>query len=108
METEENKINTKAIYWVVAVLPIIFINLLPYLGISYPEQIDSDEVFYNLVLWFSAILVFFLIGMFACYKCIIYSEIIPTKVMASLFLLFYLIVVIAMTYFFFNGYIGGR
>ena len=107
MEEAENKIKLKVIYWVIALAPLVFLNLLPYLGISYPETIDSDETFNKLVLGFSVIFTFFLIGIFASYKCIVYSEIMPTKIMASLILLLYLILDLVMIYIFMNAYYGG-
>ena len=103
---EENKDKLKAIYWGIALVPLVLMNLLPYVGIDLPETIDSDGTFYKLVLGFSLVFIVFLAGLFASFKCILYSEIPPTKVMASLCLLLYLIIIIAMSYLFFNAYIG--
>ena len=85
---------------------MVLINLSPYLGISFPEIIDNDETYHKLIFGFSLVLILFLLGTFASFKCIVYSEIIPTKVIASLFLLLYLIMIIAMVYIVFNAYIG--
>jgi predicted neutral ceramidase superfamily lipid hydrolase len=106
LEAEQNKTKTKVIYWVVALIPIVLLNLSPYLGISFPETIDSDETFHELVLGFSLVFILFLLGIFGSYKCLVYSEIIPTKIISSLFLLLYLLIVMAMSYIFFNAYIG--
>lgn len=105
MEEAEDKTKMKAIYWAVAIAPLVFINFLPYMGISLPETIDNDETYNKLVLGFSLAFIFFLSGIFASFKCIVYSEIIPTKVMASLLLLLYLFINLSMIYFYLNGYL---
>lgn len=106
MDDVEDKNRIKAIYWVITLIPIILLNLSPYMGISLPESVESDEVYNKLVLGFSIVFVLFLLGMFSSYKCIVLSEIIPTKVVASLFFLLYLASLYAMGYFFFSGYLG--
>ncbi len=106
MEEEKNITNIKIIYWVVTLIPIVFLNLSPYLGISFPETIDNDETFHKLVLGFSLVFVLFLLGTFGSYKCIVFSEFIVAKIIASLFLLLYLASIIAMIYFFLRGHVN--
>ena len=106
MQEVEDKSRMKAIYWLLAIAPMIFINLLPYIGVDLPTSIDNDEVFYQLALGFSLAFIFFLVGIFACYKCITLSKIIPAKIVAGLFLFLYVVIVLAMMYFFFSGYLS--
>ena len=106
MDDVENKNRIKAVYWGITLIPIILLNLTPYMGISLPESIDNDEAYNKLVFGFSIVFVLFLLGLFCSYKCIVLSEIIPTKVVASLFFLLYLASLYAMGYFFFSGYLG--
>ena len=106
MEVVEGKTRIKVIYWVVTLVPILLLNLSPYLGINFPDTIDNDEDFHALVLGFSLVFIIFLLGMFSSFKCWVYSEITPTKIISSLFLLLYLLIVIAMIYIFFKAYIG--
>ncbi len=105
MEVAEDVSRIKVIYWVVTLVPIVLLNLSPYLGISFSETIDNDETYYKLVLGFSLVFILFLLGIFSSYKCWVYSEIIPTKIISSLLLVLYLILVVAMVYFFLSGYL---
>ncbi|GEM_PF-2966826 len=102
MEEVENKSRIKTIYWVIALVPIVFINLSPYLGIDTTKSVENDEDYFDIVLGFSMLFSSFLLGLFASFKCIVYSEIMPTKIIASLFLLLYLILILAMIYFYLN------
>jgi predicted neutral ceramidase superfamily lipid hydrolase len=106
MQEEQNKNNIKIIYWVITIIPIVLLNLFPYLDISFPETIDSDEVYNQLVFWFSLVFVVLMLAMFSSYKCIVLSEIIPTKVIASFALLLYMALAYAMVYFYLTGYPG--
>lgn len=108
MDAEQNKIRIKVIYWLVTLIPIVLLNLSPYLGISFPETIDNDETFRDLVLGFSLVFIVFLLGIFGSFKCWVYSEFILTKIISSLFLLLYLFIVIAMIYIIFNAYIRAQ
>ena len=103
---QEEKDKIKAAYWFFAVLPIIFINILPYVGFDFPEKIETDATYYNLLMWFSMIFVLFMAGSFASFKCIFYSEIPPTKIMATIFCMLYLLIVVSMIYFYFDGFIS--
>jgi len=106
LEEEQNKTKIKVIYWVVALIPVVLLNLSPYLGISFPETIDNNETFHDLVFGFSLVFILFLLGIFGSYKCWVNSEMMATKIISSLFLLLYLLIVFAMSYIFFKAYIG--
>lgn len=106
MQEVQNKSNIKVIYWVLTLIPIVLLNLLPYLGISFPETIDNDETYNQLVLWLSLGFILFLLGVFGSYKCIVNSEMNAVKIVSSLFLLLYVVIVLAMIYFFLSGYFG--
>lgn len=103
---EEDKTKIKTIYWVITLIPVLLLNLSPYLGIDIPKEIESDEVYDKLVFGFSIVFVLFLLGLFSSYKCIVLSEIIPTKTVASFLFLLYSASLYAMGYFFFSGYLG--
>jgi hypothetical protein len=101
---EEKRSKVKIIYWVITLTPIILLNITPYIGISFPETIDNDETYNQLVLFFSLAFVVILSGAFSSFKCIVLSEIVATKIIASLFLLLYLALLLAMIYFYSRGY----
>ncbi len=105
MEEVQNKNRIKIIYWVVTLAPIVLLNLSLYLGISFTETID-DEIYRKLVLGFSLVFILFLAGLFGSFKCIINSEWIAAKIVASLFLLLYLVFIFTMIYFFLSGYLN--
>jgi len=107
LEVTEDKTRIKVIYWVITLVPIVLLNLTPYLGISFPETINNDETFHTFAIGLSLGFILFILGIFSSYKCLVYSEIIPTKIISSLFLLLYLLMVIVMIYFFLSGYLGG-
>jgi predicted neutral ceramidase superfamily lipid hydrolase len=98
--------NAKTIYWVLTVVPILLLNITPYMGFTIPEAIDSEEVYNKLVFAFSVVFTLFLLGLFGSYKCIVLSELIPAKVVSSLLFLLYLISIFAMAYFYLNGYLS--
>lgn len=105
-EKQQDNSNIKTIYWAVTVVPILLLNVTPYLNINIPTAIDNDETYRQLLIVFSLVFVLLLAALFSSYKCIIYSEIIPTKVLASCCLLLYLALIVAMVYIIFSGYIG--
>jgi predicted neutral ceramidase superfamily lipid hydrolase len=101
-----DKDNIKRIYWAMTVVPVLLLNISPYLGITIPESIDSDEVYNKLVLAFSAVFFLFLLGLFGSYKCIVMSEFVPAKVASSLLFFLYLVSIFTMAYFYLNGFLG--
>jgi hypothetical protein len=105
VEAEKNNDNIKAVYWVITTIPIVLLNITPYIGIEIPQTID-DETYRQIVLGFSVVVIFLLIAMFSSYKCIVLSEIVPAKIIASLCLLLYSFIVVFITYFFLTRFMS--
>lgn len=105
MEKEQDKSNINAVYWVITVIPLILLNITPYLGFSFPETID-DDMYRKLVYGFSLAFVLLVISSFSSIKCIMISETMVGKIFATLFLLLYLLLILAMFYFYQSGYIN--
>ncbi|MGB1800010.1 MAG: hypothetical protein ACPHLK_04185, partial [Gammaproteobacteria bacterium] len=97
--------NTDAIYWVITALPMVLMNITPYIDFSLPETIDSDETYRQLVIIFSVSFVFLVVSTFSSIKCFLNSEALVGKIFASLFFLLYLLFIIGMIYFYFSGYL---
>ena len=105
MEKQQDKNNINTVYWVITVIPLVLLNITPYIGFSFPETID-DETYRQLVLGFSVAFVILVVGSFSSIKCIINSETMLGKIFASLFLFLYLLLIASMVYFYFSGYIN--
>jgi len=101
---EKEKDNNKPIFWAFSLIPLILINLSPYLGISLPETIDNEETYNKLLFGFSITFVVVLFALFSSIKCLLNSEEIIAKVAAFLLLLLNLMLICGMTYVFLTGY----
>lgn len=106
MEKEQDKNNINIVYWVITVIPLILLNITPYIGFTLPESIDNDETYRKLVFGFSVAFVLLVVGSFSSIKCMINSEMIISKIFATLFLILYLFLITAMIYFYLSGYIN--
>ena len=107
MDKEHNKENINAVYWVITVIPLVLLNITPYIGFTLPETADmNDETYRQLVFGFSVAFVLLVVGSFSSIKCFFNSEIMVAKIFAVLFLLLYLLLIAAMIYFYTSGYLS--
>lgn len=106
MDNEQNKSNVDAIYWVITALPMILMNLTPYIDFSLPESIDDDETYRQIVMMFSVAFVLLIVSSFSSIKCFLNSKAMVGKIFASLFFLLYLFFIMGMVYFYLSGYIS--
>lgn len=106
MEKEQDKSNINALYWVITITPLMLLNITPYLGFSFPETVDNDETYRQLMYGFSLAFVLLVVSTFSSIKCIKISETMVGKIFATLFLLLYLLLILSMGYFYLSGYIN--
>ena len=103
MNKEQDNNNVNTIYWIITALPIVLMNLLPYIDFNLPETIEDDETYRQLVMGFSVAFVILVVASFSSIKCFLNSEMIVGKIFASLFLLLYLSLIGGMVYFYTSG-----
>ena len=106
MNNEQNKNNNDAVYWGITIVPLLLLNLTPYLGFTLPETIEDDETYRQLVFGFSLTFVLLVVASFSSIKCFLNSKMMVAKVFASLFLLLYLLLISGIVYLYMSGYLS--
>lgn len=105
MDNEQDNSNINAVYWAITVIPLILLNITPYIGFTLPETIN-DETYRQLVFGFSVAFVLLVVASFSSIKCFLNSETIVGKIFSSLFLFLYLLLIAGMVYFYLSGYLS--